>query len=302
VVAREELVLANAVTPTSGTISYMIGLAAGTGLGHLPLGITGDPGVVVIAATIYVCAAMLALRIPRQQLGPDLVEQHPHIWAEFRRVARGLVEGLRHLNDRRQAAYALGAIGAHRFWFGLTTVATILLFRNTFEPDDPDAALAGLSVAVLVAGLGFLSAAIITPIATGRLRPRGWILVLLVLAAFFSVFPPALYTRPAIVGGAYFLGIASQGIKICVDTLVQTHIDDEYRGRVFSLYDVVFNVVFVVAAGVGAVAIPDDGSSSRMLGVISAGYLATAVAYATLSHTAETSGKAPTRRNSRGVK
>ena len=63
-----------------------------------------------------------------------------------------------------------------------------------------------------------------------------------------QLFPGGFYTRPALLVAAFFLGLASQGIKICVDTLVQTHVDDAFRGRVFALYDVIFNVAFVAAA------------------------------------------------------
>ena len=44
------------------------------------------------------------------------------------------------------------------------------------------------------------------------------------------------------------LGVAAQGSKICVDTIVQESVDDAYRGRVFSFYDVIFNIAFVSAA------------------------------------------------------
>ena len=37
-------------------------------------------------------------------------------------------------------------------------------------------------------------------------------------------------------------------MKICVDTIVQETIDDAYRGRVFAVYDMLFNVSFVSAA------------------------------------------------------
>ena len=39
-------------------------------------------------------------------------------------------------------------------------------------------------------------------------------------------------------------------------TLVQAGVDDAFRGRVFSLYDVIFNVAFVAAAAVAAVVLP----------------------------------------------
>ena len=78
---------------------------------------------------------------------------------------------------------------------------------------------------------------------------------------------------------AFFLGLAAQGIKIVVDTLVQSHVDDAFRGRVFSLYDVLFNVAFVAAAAVGAVVLPLDGKSYAVLGTVALGYLVTALWY-----------------------
>jgi len=202
---------------------------------------------------------------------------------EVVRVARGFVDGMRHLAQRRQAGYAMAVIGAHRFWYGLTTVATILLYRNTFEPDDSDAAFAGLSVTVLVSGLGYFTAAIITPMATARMAPRNWIVVLLGLATVVEVFPAALYTQAAIDVSAFFIGVSAQGVKICVDTLVQTHVDDAFRGRVFSAYDVLFNIAFVAAAIVGAVVLPSSGKAYALLAAASAGYLVAAVVYGGLS-------------------
>jgi MFS family permease len=285
VVDPADLLMANSVTPTSGTIAYMCGLAAGAGLRRIPFGFDQDVAVILIAAAIYLAAGLLALRIPPRYLGPELAEPRPSLRHELAEVVRGLIAGARHLSERRTAGYALAAIGVHRFWYGLVTVATILLYRNTFEPTDSDAAFAALSVAVLGAGIGYFSAAIVTPIATTRLTPRGWILVLLGLAAVVEVFPAALYTQVAIVASAFFLGLSAQGVKICVDTLVQRHVDDAFRGRVFSIYDVLFNVAFVLAAIVGTAVIPASGKSYGLLIACAAGYLLTAAGYGALSLT-----------------
>ncbi len=172
-------------------------------------------------------------------------------------------------------------MAAHRFWYGLSTVATILLYRNYFnDPADTDAGLAGLSIAILVSGLGFLTAAVVTPIVTARISPQRWIVVLLLAAAGCEVFPGALYTEPSLLVAAFVLGVSAQGVKICVDTLVQIGVDDAFRGRVFSFYDVVFNVVFVAAAAVGAVIVPSNGKSYGVVALIAVGYAATAAAYA----------------------
>ena len=36
-------------------------------------------------------------------------------------------------------------------------------------------------------------------------------------------------------------GLAAQVVKVCTDALVQQHVDDDFRGRVFSVYDLAFN-------------------------------------------------------------
>jgi MFS family permease len=287
VVDADDLITANSLTPTAGTLAFIVGLAVGSlaRLGWRGTGADGDVGVLLTAAVLYGVAGALALRIPRDLLGPDLADEVPAVRDAVRHVARGLVDGLRHLGSRRPAAYGLTAIGAHRFCYGITALATVLLYRNYFHSDaDTGAGFAELSVAVLVTGVGFVVAAVATPVVTERIEPRTWVLGLLACAAVTQLFPGALYTEPAILVMSFFLGLASQGIKIVVDTLVQTHIDDAFRGRVFSVYDVIFNVAFVVAAAVGAVVLPESGKSYPVLVATSIGYTAVAVWYAYVTH------------------
>ena len=286
VVRRDDLMMANAITPTGGTVAFIIGLAFGTvtRIFWNRIDVDGDVGVLMTAAVLYAVAGGVALRIPRNLLGPDFDPSLPAVREAVRHVMRGMLEGVRHLGQRRPAAYGLAAIGAHRFCYGISTVSLILLYRNYFhDSSDVEAAFNGLTVAVLVSGVGFLTAAVLTPLVTRRISPRAWMLTLLAGAAVTQVFPGALYTVPALLVGSFFLGLASQGIKICVDTLVQANVDDAFRGRVFSLYDVIFNVAFVAAAAVAAVVLPVNGKSYIALAAVAVGYLATAAGYALLT-------------------
>lgn len=290
VVEPDELVTANALTPSGGTLAYLIGLGAGALARPLweSTGVDGDVGVLLTAAAMYVGAGLLALRLPRASLGPDLAEEPPAVRDAVRQVAAGLVAGLRHLGQRRAAAYGLTVIGVHRFFYGISTVALILLYRGYFhDASEADAAFNGLAQAVLVSGAGFVLAAVATPVVIPRIGSRRWVLALLVAAAVIQLFPTALYTEPALLAASFGLGIASQGIKICVDTLVQTHVDDAFRGRVFAMYDVVFNAAFVAAAAVAAVVLPADGKSYPVLAATAVAYALTALGYAvaTRSHT-----------------
>ncbi|MDX6302438.1 MAG: hypothetical protein QOF53_3652, partial [Nocardioidaceae bacterium] len=185
VVRDDDLVTANALTPTAGTLAFLLGLALGTGsrLAWDGVGANSDVGVLLSAAVLYGVAGALALRIPRDLLGPDLDQPRPALADAVRHVAAGLVAGLRHLGDRRPAAFGLTTIGVQRFFYGLSTVSLILLYRNYFHgPGDVDAAFTGLSVAVLVSGVGFVAAAVLTPLAVDRTSPRAWVVGLLLLA------------------------------------------------------------------------------------------------------------------------
>jgi MFS family permease len=281
-VTREDLVTANALTPTAGTLAFIVGLAAGGGIRVVgrEAGLDGDVTVLLCAALLYAGAGLLALRIPRDRLGPDFDPARPAVAAAVRNVVTGLVDGLRHLRERPAPAAGLAVIASHRYWFGIASVMLVLLYRNHFyAADGPDEAFAALSTAALVGGAGFVAAAVVTPVVTEHLAPRTWVIVLLVLAGVSQMFPAGLFTEPSILVSAFVLGLASQGIKICVDTFVQTGVDDAFRGRVFSLYDVIFNVAFVAAAATAAVVLPDDGRSYAVLVVMAGGYLGTALVY-----------------------
>jgi MFS family permease len=288
VVERDELVMANAVTPTSGTALFLIGGGIGAGVKLLT-----DSDLVVLGLTvvIYTTAALLALRLRRDQLGPDLNGDEPGFAEALRTIATGLVDGARHLRERRQAALGLAAIGSLRFFFGLMTVSMILLYRNYFYgPGQLDQAFAALAVATGAVGAGLFVAALVTPWGTRVMLLRQWITWLFVAAAVVTAFPIGLYTKPALVIGGFLTGFCAQGIKISVDTLVQTGVDDVYRGRVFALYDMIYNVGQVSAAALGAAILPVTGKSYPVLALIVLGFATTALVYGRLSSRAAQRG------------
>jgi MFS family permease len=279
----DEYMVANSVVPTVGPAGALIGLGVGTVL-RLVLGnslpdYSANAILFAVAAGGFVLSACLALRIPRHQLGPDDVEP-----TQVKDVAVGLVEALRHLDRRRPAALGLLTIGAHRVVYGVVTVATILVYRNYFHAvTDVDAAIADLGILVGVTGAGFVLAAVVTPPMTARIGVRAWIIVSLAASGVLQVLPGAIYAKPALLVAALLLGITAQNVKICVDTLVQAHVDDDVKGRVFVLYDMIFNVALVLAAAIGALILPTNGKSVPILIVLAAVYLLTAAAFAVFS-------------------
>jgi predicted MFS family arabinose efflux permease len=113
-----------------------------------------------------------------------------------------------------------------------------------------------------------------TPSATSRVEPGTWIAVQLAaasvaLVAFGLPFSAALFPV-----AAFVLGFVSQGVKVTVDTLVQRHVDDAFRGRVFSVYDVLFNATFVLGAALAAALVPPSGVSVAVVGAMALAFLA----------------------------
>ena len=68
-------------------------------------------------------------------------------------------------------------------------------------------------------------------------------------------------------------------IKLCTDAAVQSEIGDEVLGRVFALYDIVFNVGYVIAVAAAALLSPPDGRAPGLLAGAALLYLVGLVAH-----------------------
>ncbi|MEU4061916.1 MFS transporter [Streptomyces wedmorensis] len=273
VVDEERLVVANSLSPTAGTLAATLG--GGLAFGVRLIADDSDAAVVAFGALLYLCSALASLRMPRELLGPDpgLVPQR--LGSALASTAHGLASGLRHLAERRSAARALIAVGLMRFCYGALLVTVLMLCRYAWSSTDSEG-LGLLGLAVAASGAGFFAAALLSPWGVGRLGPFGWMTLCAVVAA---VIEPALcltFAPVPFLVTAFILGLVTQGSKIATDTVVQTAVDDAYRGRVFSLYDVLFNVAFVGAAGVAALMLPPDGRSPLLVVLVAAIYAATA--------------------------
>jgi MFS family permease len=278
-----EYMVANSVVPVVGPAGLLIGVAVATPL-RLILGQTmpdyrANAILFVVAAVGFVASAGLTLRIPRRQLGPDLVAT-----TRAGEVVAGLVEAVGHLRRQRAAGIGLLTIAAHRLIYGIATVAVILVYRNYFHsPEQLDAAIADLGLLVVITGAGFVFASVVTPPTTARVGLRNTMIICLLASAVFQLVPGTIYARVPLMVAAFLLGLTAQGIKICVDTLVQAHVADEFKGRVFVIYDMIFNVALVVAAVIAAIILPPNGKSVLIMVVMAGCYLLIGLGFAVAS-------------------
>ncbi|MGW8762040.1 MFS transporter [Streptomyces sp. NPDC055815] len=275
VVDEERLVVANSLSPTAGTLAATLG--GGLAFGVRLVADNSDAVVVAFGAVLYLCAALASLRMSRELLGPDADLTPQPLTSALKSTALGLVAGLRHLAARRPAARALTAVALMRFCYGALLVSVLMLCRYAWSSTESEG-LGLLGIAVAASGAGFFAAAVLSPWAVGRFGPFGWMTVCTAAAALLV---PALglpFSPTPFLVAAFLLGLITQGAKIATDTVVQTTVDDSYRGRVFSLYDVLFNVAFVGAAGVAALMLPPDGRSPLLVVLVAVIYAALAVA------------------------
>jgi len=258
-VKREELIAANALAVTGGTIWVVIGGGIGIGIKNLLSQSTdadfADAVVIVIASLGFLTAALACFRLNKYEIGPAEHE----VLAESRGY-KEVLEGLTILRSHTDALRGILSVGIQRGGITALTLMALLLERNTFnDPTDPDAGLAGFGMALAIAGIGIGLGAIISPYGVIRFGRHRWMRLLM-----FLCIPPLLIYAAGIneismIASAFLVGLCGQGIKVTNDALVQSKITDEYRGRVFAFYDVAVNAGIVTGAIGAALVLPDNG-------------------------------------------
>lgn len=285
VVPRDQLLIANALTPTLGAVSAVVGAGLGFAIGLLlPPGPLKDGTVLTTAAALFGGASLLALRMSREQLGPAgpirAARGWRQAWLDVRATAIELAEGARYLVQRGTPGAGLGVMALHRFLYGVNFIALILISRNLLA--DPQHAAAGLATFGLLAGISFAGnglAIVLTPLAHERMSPSSWVVVCLGIGALSQVVMAIHPDFGMIAAAAILMGLAVQGAKIAVDTIVQADTADAYRGRAFSLYDTLYNGAFAGAAALAALVLPNTGYSRATFVSLAVVYVVLAVGY-----------------------
>jgi MFS family permease len=156
----------------------------------------------------------------------------------------------------------------------MSTLLSLLLFRYALHDVGPfKAGLAGVGQVVVAAGAGLGLAALLAPWLTHRLGRATTIRVGLVGAALTQVVVACFTTVPTVLACAFVLSTAGQVVKLCADAAIQEETADESRGRVFALYDALFNTCYVLAIAAAALLSPPDGDSPWLLGSAAVLYL-----------------------------
>ncbi|MEO7587693.1 MAG: MFS transporter [Arachnia sp.] len=281
-VEPDEYLTSSSIIPTVGPLGVVIGAVLGfgarVGLGPVLGANRADAVVFWVAAVLFVGSVMVARGFHRDALGPEPGQPRStpgEVW-------RGLGVALRHLRTRPAAELGLASMFFTRLLFGLFSVAVILAIRNYFNT-DPDEALGDLTLWGLATGAGFIVCTVVVPTLARRLGLLRTAILVLGVGMVAQALPVAWPSMWVLFVASFFIGLAVQSFKICVDTVVQAHIDEEYKGRVFVFYDMAFNSAFVLAALIAAVALPVTGLSTAGFAVMALAYAVLALVFTTMA-------------------
>jgi MFS family permease len=239
VLSGRDLLQGNALSQAGGALFQIVGIAFALAAGgFLPAWL-----VVIGGAGILAIGGIVASRLQH-------VEAHPHVTTfaeEARRVIRTIAGGIAEVAARPAAA--LGLLGfqmlRYQFWgFGLFVFA--LYAKNLIEGGS------GSQVPTLLSGgvglIGGVLGLIVAQTWKDRVPPVRLLLVSMALLGtgtlvFGGLVSVAGFAGMLFVGFfAFFVG------KVSADTIVQQAMPDDFRGRAFALFDIAYNLGFIVPA------------------------------------------------------
>jgi len=274
-IESKSLISANALAVTGGSVWVVLGGGLGLGIRKLIDNDTSadraDGYIILVAAVGYLIAAFFASLLKKKEIGP---QDHEIKEAS---IAQGFIEmreGIAFLRQHMDAARGIASIAVHRGGITAMTLIALLLERNTFnDPLDNEAGLAGLSFTLSIAAVGFVVGAIIAPLGVTKMGRHRWMRLSLLLSAAGPLFIVFTRTPVTLAIAAFMTALWGQSLKVTNDALVQSKIDDIYRGRVFSVYDVVVNSAIVSGALFAALLLPDSGDTYLVPLIVSVIYL-----------------------------
>jgi predicted MFS family arabinose efflux permease len=250
-VPSEDLLVANSLATVGGTVAFLTGVFAG---GRVVDALDATAPVVVCAMLGWLAASWIASRI-RSDLRPHLPREDPELLRhELRRVVFELGDGARRLARTRRAVGPITSIVLDQLGQGILVTLSLVVFRERFGEG-----VASFSNLVGAGGIGVL----IGIVTVGALEER--FAKPTIVAGSFAIGGAAiagavfLITDWSVLLLSFVVGMTFAWKKISVDTMVQQAMPDGYRGRVFSVYDVVYNLARIVAAALAVPMIPTLG-------------------------------------------
>lgn len=239
VLAGRDLLQGNGLSQAGGALFQVLGAGVAFGFGAvLPSWL-----LVVAGAGVLIVAAVVTSRIRRMEATPH----EATLAQEIGRIARDIAAGLREVASRPAGALGLASFQMIRYQFwGFTLFVFALYAKNLVEGGDADTLALGL-----VGGLGFVGGALGMVLAQrwkDTVPPLRLLLGSMALLGAGTVLFGLSVSLPGFAGLLFVGFFAFFVAKISADTIMQQAMPDDFRGRAFALFDIAYNLGFIVPA------------------------------------------------------
>jgi Major Facilitator Superfamily len=258
-----DLLQGNGLSQAGGALAQLVGIAFGVALGGLVAAWIG----VVFGAIVLVVGAFIALQMQHVE-----AKQHETtLGTEVTRIVGTIVAGVKEVAGRAPASIGLISFQMlrYQFWgFGLFVFA---LYAKSLVQGGGDKAD---TLSLVLSGLGGLVGGAVGLVVAQRFKDRippirlllsSMVLLGAATVVFGSMVSVLGFAAMLFCGFfAFFLG------KISSDTITQQSMPDDFRGRAFALYDIAYNLGFIVPALILSVIwVEGDPSRTRLILVVS---------------------------------
>jgi MFS family permease len=239
VVYGKDLLQANGLSQAGGEIFQVVG----GGAALVGTALAPAWAVAVIGALLYGVAGIVASRVERLEYERRLTR----FWEEVRRIVRDIGNGLREVFGRPAAALGLSSFQALRMeFFGFVALAFALQAGNLLA--GPDSGKTAVAMAGAFGAIGAAMGMVLAQRLKDRIPPYR-----LLIAAMIAVGVAVILFGgvPTITGYSAIMFIGALGFflgKISADTIMQQALPDDFRGRGFSLFDIAYNLGWIVPA------------------------------------------------------
>ena len=227
----------NAVSQLGGAM-FQLGGAAAAFVAAKSL--DAEP-IVIVGAIVYAVGAFIALGVKH---AGELRERRSLV-TEVAGVVRSIADGLREVARKPQAGAAITTYFWIRLLWSYSIVGIGFIARELLADNDLQILVITGGTAAAGAVLGFLTASRLR----ARARSGGQLaLAASALAGLAVAVLGGIEMKEILAVLTFFLGFGFFLGKISLDTMVQEALGDDFRGRAFSLYDIAYNLAWVIAA------------------------------------------------------
>ena len=237
-VGETNLVDANAVSQLGGAL-FQLG---GAGVAFVAAEYVEPDPIAIAGALVYGIGAVFALKI--RHAGEARAKLT--FGQELGRVVGNIADGLREVGRTPKAGAAITTYFWLRLLWSFSIVSIGFVARDLLGNEE-------MTILVITGGAGAIGAVLgfaLAPRLVERVKTTGTLVLgaSLVAGAAIMVFG-AIEMNVALAIMTFWLGFGFFLAKITLDSMVQEALGDEFRGRAFSLYDIAYNLAWVIAAG-----------------------------------------------------